>query len=69
MVVAIGEANRAGDIIARVRASLRNTPPPMQPLNISEVIREALTIARSELQKSEHCGEGRTCGQASAGNR
>ena len=50
MVVAIREANRAGDIIARIRASLRSTPPPMQPLNINEVILEALTIARSELQ-------------------
>ena len=49
LVVAIREANRASDVISRIRALLRNTPPPMQRLNIREIIDEVLTIAHGEL--------------------
>jgi C4-dicarboxylate-specific signal transduction histidine kinase len=50
LVVAIREANRASDVIGRIRALLRNTPPPMRRVDLREVIMEVLSIARAELQ-------------------
>ena len=45
----IQEANRASDVIARVRALLRKASPQMAPLDVNEVIREVLALVRSEL--------------------
>jgi C4-dicarboxylate-specific signal transduction histidine kinase len=45
----IQEANRASDVIARVRALLRKASPQMAPLDVNEVIREVLGLVRSEL--------------------
>lgn len=50
LVVAIREANRASDVIGRIRALLRRTPPPMRRLDMSEVIYEVLALAREELK-------------------
>ena len=49
LIVAIREANRAGDVIGRIRALLRKTPPPMRRLYVSELVREVLGLAREEL--------------------
>jgi NO-binding membrane sensor protein with MHYT domain len=46
---AIRQANRASDVIGRVRALLKKTPPPMRALNVNEVVREVLVLARNEL--------------------
>jgi PAS domain S-box-containing protein len=46
---AVLEANRASEVIARLRALLRNAPPPMGRLNVNDVIREVLALVRSEL--------------------
>jgi signal transduction histidine kinase len=50
LVVAIREANRASDVIGRIRALLKHTPPPMRRLDLKDVIREVLSLARRELQ-------------------
>ncbi len=46
---AVREANRASDVIARVRTLLRKASPQMEPLDVNEVIREVLALVRSEL--------------------
>jgi PAS domain S-box-containing protein len=51
LVVAIREANRAGDVIGRIRALLRHTPPPMLRLDIREIIVNVLGLARRELRE------------------
>ena len=47
---AIRQANRASDVIGRVRALLKKTPPPMSALDVNEVVHEVLVLARNELQ-------------------
>src|ERR1700727_3722968 len=47
---AIRQANRASDVIGRVRALLKKTPPPMRALDVNEVVHEVLVLARNELQ-------------------
>jgi PAS domain S-box-containing protein len=47
---AIREANRAGDVIARVRALLQKTPPQIGWLDLNEIIREVLVLTTSELR-------------------
>jgi NO-binding membrane sensor protein with MHYT domain len=47
---AIRQANRASDVIGRVRALLKKTPPPMRGLDVNEVVHEVLVLARNELQ-------------------
>jgi C4-dicarboxylate-specific signal transduction histidine kinase len=46
---AVQQANRASDVIGRIRALLRKTPPPMVRIDIGEVIREALALANAQL--------------------
>jgi len=46
---AIRSANRASDVVGRIGALLRKTPPPMKRLEMGEVILEALFFARSTL--------------------
>jgi PAS domain S-box-containing protein len=47
----IREANRASDVIGRIRALLQRLPPQMERLDVNAVIREVLTLADSELLK------------------
>jgi len=47
----IREANRASDVIGRIRALLQKTPPQMERLDVNAVIREVLTLADNELRK------------------
>jgi PAS domain S-box-containing protein len=47
---AIREANRAGDVIAKVRALLQKTPPQIGWLDLNEIIREVLVLTTSELR-------------------
>jgi PAS domain S-box-containing protein len=46
---AIREANRASDVIARVRTLLKKTPPEMGLLEVNQVIREVLALTANEL--------------------
>jgi PAS domain S-box-containing protein len=43
---------RAGDVINRMRALVRKSPPRKDQLEINEVIREVIALARSEVQKT-----------------
>lgn len=45
----IGDANRASDIIGRVRRLARPAPPRKEWLNLNETIQDALVLARSEI--------------------
>jgi PAS domain S-box-containing protein len=49
LTMAIREANRASDVIGRIRALLRKTPPPMRQLDVGEVVDDVLALAREEL--------------------
>jgi len=51
MARAVQEANRASDVIGRIRALLQKTPPQMERLDLNAVIREVLTLAGNELQR------------------
>lgn len=46
------DANRASDVIKRVRSLARSGPPRMQVLDINATIGEAVTIAQDELDKN-----------------
>jgi C4-dicarboxylate-specific signal transduction histidine kinase len=46
------EANRASEVIARVRALLKKEPPKMERVDVNEVIREVLALAGTEIAKS-----------------
>ena len=45
----VREANRASEVIARIRALLKKETPQMQRLDVNEVIREVLALARNEI--------------------
>jgi PAS domain S-box-containing protein len=45
----IQEANRAGDVIKKIRGLLRKVPFRLQPLDGNEVVRETLLLAEAEL--------------------
>jgi len=47
----IREANRASDVIGRIRGLLQKLPPQMERLDVNAVIREVLALADSELLK------------------
>ena len=49
MANAMTEANRASRVIERIRALLKKASPEMRPLEVNEVIREVLALARKEL--------------------
>jgi len=49
---AVREANRASDVIGRIRALLTKASPQMEPLNVHEIVREALALVRGELTRS-----------------
>jgi len=50
---AIREANRASDVIARVRTLLKKAPPEMGLLEVNQVIREVLALTASELLRGD----------------
>jgi PAS domain S-box-containing protein len=45
------DANRAANVIERIRALLRKDPTPTGPLDLNEVIREALALTRFETNR------------------
>jgi PAS domain S-box-containing protein len=45
----VREANRASDVIRRIRALLQKAPPQMERLDVNTVIREVLTLAGNEI--------------------
>jgi PAS domain S-box-containing protein len=45
----VREANRASDVIGRIRALLQKAPPQMERLDVNTVIRDVLTLAGNEL--------------------
>jgi PAS domain S-box-containing protein len=49
MARTIDEANRASQVIARIRTLLQKSSPQMQPLDVNEIIREALALTDHEL--------------------
>jgi len=49
MANAMNEANRAGDVIQRLRSLLQKTLPALRPLDMNEVIRDVLTLTHREL--------------------
>ena len=46
---AMREANRASSVIQRIRTLLTKASPELRPLDVNEVIREVLALARTEL--------------------
>jgi PAS domain S-box-containing protein len=49
---AIREANRASEVIGRIRALLQKAPPQMERMDVNVVVREVLTLAKHELVSS-----------------
>lgn len=47
----IKDGNRAGDVIRRVRALVKHSPPQMERLDVNEIIREVVGLAHSEAQR------------------
>jgi len=47
----VRDGNRASDVLKRVRALLRKTPLVKSPVNVNEVIHEALALVAGELRK------------------
>jgi PAS domain S-box-containing protein len=48
----IGDAHRAGEIIRRIRALAKKSPPRKDCLNINETILEVIALARSEIERN-----------------
>jgi len=48
----IGDAHRAGEIIRRIRALAKKSPPRNDRLNINETILEVIALARSEIERN-----------------
>ncbi len=46
---AIREANRASDVVSRIRALVKNVPPPMLLVDLGEMVGEVLSMASREL--------------------
>jgi signal transduction histidine kinase len=49
----IDDANRASDVITRVRSLARSEPPHLEPLSLNDIIGQAITMAQGRLDK-EH---------------
>jgi signal transduction histidine kinase len=47
----IGDGNRAGDVISRIRGLLRKEAPEKSGLNVNDVARETLAITSHELER------------------
>jgi len=48
----IGDARRAGEIIRRIRALAKKSPPRKDWLNINEIITEVITLAHGEIERN-----------------
>lgn len=48
----IKDANRAAEVLGRIRQLIRKTPPQKQPLDISAAVREMVEFTRGEAAKS-----------------
>jgi PAS domain S-box-containing protein len=48
----VRDANRASEVIVRIRALLQKVPPEMEQLDVNVVIREVLTLSGNELLRS-----------------
>jgi light-regulated signal transduction histidine kinase (bacteriophytochrome) len=48
----IGDAVRASQVVERIRALAKNTPPQKVWLNINETVEETIALTRTELKKS-----------------
>jgi len=53
LMAAIMEANRASDVIGRVRALVKNTSPSMFTLDLNELVSEVLQIGGRDIQACE----------------
>ncbi|GJG95302.1 AAA family ATPase [Cupriavidus pauculus] len=49
----VKDANRAGDVLGRIRAMIRNAPPRKEPVDINAAILEVIGLTRGEASK---CG-------------
>jgi C4-dicarboxylate-specific signal transduction histidine kinase len=47
----IGDGNRTGEVIARIRGLINKVPPRRDPLDMNQAISDATTLARTELIK------------------
>src|SRR5262249_12882056 len=48
---AVADADRAGDIIKRIRDHVKKAPPKMDPFDVNEAIRTAIVLTRGEAVK------------------
>jgi PAS domain S-box-containing protein len=48
----VNDANRAGDVIGRIRELIRKAPPRKDRVDLNEVIREVIELTRSETEKN-----------------
>jgi len=48
----VHDANRAGEVITRVRSLARSEPPRREALNLNEAIGEAIAIVQSEMENN-----------------
>ncbi|WP_455282641.1 trifunctional serine/threonine-protein kinase/ATP-binding protein/sensor histidine kinase [Cupriavidus necator] len=48
----IKDANRAGDVLGRIRQLIRKTPPRKEPVDLNAAIREVIELTRGEIMKS-----------------
>jgi signal transduction histidine kinase len=48
----VSDGNRASEVIKRIRALLKKTPPQKTPLNINEAIGEVIALAQAEVRRN-----------------
>nr|WP_236674507.1 ATP-binding sensor histidine kinase [Paraburkholderia hospita] len=48
----VKDANRAGDVLGRIRQLIRKVPPRKEPVDINAAIREVIELTRAEVTKS-----------------
>jgi C4-dicarboxylate-specific signal transduction histidine kinase len=48
----VRDANRASDVVARVRALSRRTPPERSRININDIILETVTLAQTAIRRN-----------------
>src|SRR5262249_12448889 len=48
----INDASRAGEILSRIRAMARKSPPQKDSLNINEIVMEVVALVRAEFQRN-----------------
>jgi PAS domain S-box-containing protein len=58
----VKDANRAGDVIGRIRELIKKAPPRKDRVDINEVIREVIELTRSETEKNGTSAQAALCG-------